>query len=78
MTPQSFRALIKKYMPITLASGDKQVQVTLYVEGNDVTKELLDRLSELYDKTPDLVWVTLLSAADVKRHGESKEQSEKV
>ena len=78
MTPQSFRALIKKYMPITLASGDKQVQVTLYVEGNDVTKELLDRLSELYDKTPDLVWVTLLSAADVVKFSEVKEQSEKV
>ena len=78
MTTQFFRALIKKYTPLTLVSGDKQVQITLYVEGGDVTKELLDRLSALYDKTPEQVWVMMLSEADVKKFSEVKEQSENV
>lgn len=56
----AFKALIKKYEPMTLASGDKQVSVTLQLNDDAINKETLEGLSELYLKTPETVMVVLM------------------
>ena len=63
----AFEALIKKYTPITLQSGDKQVALELQLNDTAITEETLHALSSLYMKTPKRVMVVLMESEDVKR-----------
>ena len=60
MTKIAFEALIKKYEPMTLASGDKQVSVTLQLNDDAINEATLNALNALYMKTPELVMVVLM------------------
>ena len=55
----AFKALIKKYTPMTLVSGDKQIALSLQINEPYTNKEVLNGLGALYDKTPMLVSVVM-------------------
>lgn len=63
----AFKALIKKYEPMTLASGDKQVSITLQLNDDSITEETLGGLSSLYMKTPETVMVVMMDKEDCKK-----------
>lgn len=56
----AFEALIKKYTPMTLVSGDKQVSLELQLNDEAINKKTLDALSALYMKTPERVMVVIM------------------
>ena len=55
----TFQALIKKYTPISLVSGDKQIALVLQINEPYTNKEVLSGLGDLYDETPNLVQVEI-------------------
>jgi len=61
----AFEALLKKYTPIALVSGDKQVQVELQLNDKEITKKTLDALNHFYMKTPKLVMVVMMDEEDI-------------
>jgi len=56
----AFKALLKKFTPITLVSGDKQVSINLQLNDDEITEEALNSLSSFYMKTPKLVMVVMM------------------
>lgn len=56
----AFEALLKKYTPIALVSGDKQLEISLQLNDSNVTKEVLYALADFYDKTPKRVMIVMM------------------
>lgn len=62
----AFKALLKKYEPLTLVSGDRQISIKLQLNDEEINQETLDGLSKLYMKTPDLILVVLMSEDEIE------------
>jgi len=56
----AFKALLKKYTPITLVSGDKQVSINLQLNDDEITEEVLNSLNSFYMKTPERILVVMV------------------
>lgn len=63
----AFKALLKKYTPITLVSGDKQVSINLQLNDDEITEEVLNSLNKFYMKTPKLVMVVMMDEKETVR-----------
>lgn len=56
----AFEALLKKFTPISLVSGDKQVSIELQLNDKEITKEALNALNYFYMRTPKRVMVVMM------------------
>lgn len=63
----AFEALIKKYTPICLASGDQQVALELQLNDDAINKEVLEAISNLYLKTPERIMVVMMDKEEAKK-----------
>lgn len=63
----AFEALIKKYEPMTLVSGDKQVSIILQLNDDAINKDVLDSLNSLYMNTPERIFVVLMDKKEADK-----------
>jgi len=56
----AFKALLKKFTPITLVSGDKQVSINLQLNDEEITEDVLNSLNSFYMRTPKLIMIVMM------------------
>ena len=57
----AFKAQIKKIEPYTLASGDKQIKLTLQLNDDNTGPDIIDGITALWSKcTPEVVMVMMM------------------
>jgi len=64
----AFEAVIKKIEPLTLECGDLQATITLKLNDENITEEIMTALTSLWQKvSPERVAVVIMEKAEISK-----------